>query len=367
MSAREAWVRVHLWLGLTLGLVGALVGITGSILVFDTEIDGLLNPQRYAVSDVTHALPPSAYVEQAARAAPGSRISFLRMPDAAGMPVVAFAAARGEGGTPARVFLDPLSARVVDVSATGGLVAWVHGLHENLRLRVQHGREVVGAVGIAMLVSSLTGICLWWPGGRRFAASLGFRRGLPLTRNLHYTFGFYGCVLLAMLSFTGIFIAFNDAGRAVVGAVLPVSAPVREVPAAESEQRARRIGVDEAVAIAAARHPGTKLWNVRMPAGARGAYRVNLSEPGEDAFQPGRGSVVFVSAAGEILRDVDAGSRTSGDAFLGALRTLHSGDALGLAGRVAICAAGLLPALFVVTGSVMWLRRRGASTTAPAR
>ena len=60
MSARDAWVQVHLWLGITLGVVGVLVGITGSILVFDTEIDGLLNPQRYAVSKVTHALPPAS-------------------------------------------------------------------------------------------------------------------------------------------------------------------------------------------------------------------------------------------------------------------------------------------------------------------
>ena len=36
---RPVWFQIHLWLGLTLGVVGALIGVTGSILVFDHEID----------------------------------------------------------------------------------------------------------------------------------------------------------------------------------------------------------------------------------------------------------------------------------------------------------------------------------------
>ncbi len=50
IDLRRVWVQVHLWLGLTLGVVGALVGVTGSVLVYDRAIDGALNPQRYATS-----------------------------------------------------------------------------------------------------------------------------------------------------------------------------------------------------------------------------------------------------------------------------------------------------------------------------
>jgi uncharacterized iron-regulated membrane protein len=361
-------MRVHLWLGFTLGVLGIFIGITGSILVFADGIDAMLNPSRHAVSHAADTPRASVYLHAAARAVPGTRVTLLRMPDRAGTPVTAFAAIRGQGDASRRVYLDPASARVLDVSATGGMVGWVHAFHENLRLRDRHGREIVGAVGIAMLVSSLTGLYLWWPGGKRFRASLGLRRGLPPSRNLHYLSGFYGCVGLAMLSFTGIFVAFTDAGRTIVGAFLPVSPSAREIAAPPSEKASRPVDVDQAIAIALARHPGTRLWNVRMPATQRDAYRVNLSEAGVDEFAPGRGSVVFVSTTGEVLRDVDAAERKSGDAFLATMRALHSGDALGLAGRLAIFCTGLLPALFVATGSRMWLqRRRAASTRAPAR
>ena len=46
----------HYWLGLTLGVLGAVVGVTGSVLVFDQEIDRALNPQRFAASGAAVAL-----------------------------------------------------------------------------------------------------------------------------------------------------------------------------------------------------------------------------------------------------------------------------------------------------------------------
>jgi uncharacterized iron-regulated membrane protein len=65
---RNAWVLIHLWLGLTLGVAGALVGITGSLLVFDRAIDGALNPQRYATSGRELSLPLADYASRGARA-----------------------------------------------------------------------------------------------------------------------------------------------------------------------------------------------------------------------------------------------------------------------------------------------------------
>lgn len=48
-SLRVTMRRVHLWLGLTIGVLFAFAGLTGSLLVFYPEIDAVLSPVLRAV------------------------------------------------------------------------------------------------------------------------------------------------------------------------------------------------------------------------------------------------------------------------------------------------------------------------------
>ncbi len=311
---RRAWVQIHLWLGLTLGVIGALVGITGSVLVFDRAIDGALNPQRYATSGKEVALPYADYASRGARAVgDGARVLNLRIPHAEATPVVVFVRAKGETAGLRRVYLDPPTGRVLDAPAGGGLIGWAHDFHESLTLREYSGREIVGCVGIAMLISSLSGIYLWWPRRRLRRKDFTFRRGSVVSRNLHFTFGIYASLVLAMLSFTGIFLAFPDAGRAAVGALAPVSPSPRGMQAAESQ--GRPITPDEAVAVARARFPEASVAGVGIPAGPRGVYRIALREAGDDSERGGdrrlRRSAVRRRAAAARSGDADERRRLS--------------------------------------------------------
>lgn len=69
---RKVWLQIHLWLGLTVGIIGALLGITGSLLVYDHELDAWLNRQRYAISGAQPALPFAEYAVRATQALGGS-------------------------------------------------------------------------------------------------------------------------------------------------------------------------------------------------------------------------------------------------------------------------------------------------------
>lgn len=357
---RRLWVQIHLWLGLTLGSLGVLLGLSGSLLVFDHAIDARLNPQRYAVSGGGMPLPLADYLDRAAEALGANvRATTLRTPGSEGAPVQVFARARA-GGATQRVYLDPPTARVLDVSAGGGLVGWAHDLHGSLMLRAYSGREIVGVAGIAMLVSALSGVYLWWPRGTPWRAALGRRRGFTLARNLHFLGGFYGSLVLAMLAFTGALIAFPDAARATLSLFGPVAAPARDVQARESAGEQKHISPDAALARVRALVPQARLAALSLPNGPRGSYRIALSSPS--------GSVVaFIDpASGDLLRRIDAAGRNAGERFLALQRPLHEGSALGLPGRVVVCIAGLLPALLALSGWNMWLRRRRRTATPAA-
>ena len=100
MDLRRIWLQVHLWLGLTLGVVGALIGVTGSILVFDHEIDALAQPAALRGLGIAGRaeLLRTTCSAQRRRVEGRARPTNLRLPEGEGVPVVVFARARGEGG-----------------------------------------------------------------------------------------------------------------------------------------------------------------------------------------------------------------------------------------------------------------------------
>ncbi len=59
-SLRWFWFQLHLWIGVALSLVLIPVCVSGSYLVWKDELDHLINPARYAVTDPAAKLAPSA-------------------------------------------------------------------------------------------------------------------------------------------------------------------------------------------------------------------------------------------------------------------------------------------------------------------
>src|SRR3546814_1357715 len=70
------------------------------------------------------------------------------------------------------------------------------------------GRQVVGWLGVAMLISCVSGIWLWWPTVGSWLRGLRWRRHRNFDTNLHHLFGFWIAVPLFILSLTGAWISF---------------------------------------------------------------------------------------------------------------------------------------------------------------
>ena len=118
-SQRRFWFKVHLYLGLSLGLILSVIGVTGSVLVFWKELDEILNPDLIRVIAPEHA--PYRSLEEivsATRAAlpPGAKLYELNWPRHANAAMicgyrVANPAANGEADA-YDIFIDPYTARV---------------------------------------------------------------------------------------------------------------------------------------------------------------------------------------------------------------------------------------------------------------
>ena len=214
---RATWFQVHKWLGLLLAILVVPIAVSGAALVWHDALDRLVNPARYALSAVPDGEPAtlefSRYAAAAATVlAPGERISSIRLAEHAGPVVVTAARPTGPvaGARPVRtlVWLDPATAAVLDHSdSASGLVRTLHVLHGSL-LVPGVGRQIVGWIGVALLVSSVSGLWLWWPVTGRWLRGLRWRRHRHFDANLHHLIGFWVMVPLAVLSLTGVWISF---------------------------------------------------------------------------------------------------------------------------------------------------------------
>ncbi|MGA9583167.1 MAG: PepSY-associated TM helix domain-containing protein [Allosphingosinicella sp.] len=350
---RRLWFQVHKWIGLALALLIVPISLSGSALVWHDWLDEKLNPERAATA--VPGLPPSAYAEAARRfARPGERLSSLAYPRESG-PVVAtlIRTGRPERGRPVRtlLYLDPASARLLDRGASDeGAVRILHVLHGSLMIP-DVGRQIVGWIGVAMLLSALTGLWLWWPLSGRFSRGLRWRRRAGTEANLHYQSGFWIALPLAVLSFTGAWISFPAFFAALSGDPAGPSMAERmrrtaALPAAETR-------MSPEAALASARPLATGgLVGLTWPGGTEPKWKIAFARPGGT-------SEVTVDDRSAAATPPGA-PRPETTARL--MRRIHDGTGMGAPWQIVIFVGGLIPALLAVTGILMWLHvRRGRS------
>lgn len=370
---RHQWVAVHRWLGLVAGLLFCVMGLTGSILVYYQEIDQWLNPTLVVPQDTGKAQPMEA-VLRAASARANGRFVHSVYPAGVDYPVhhVWLTPSASDQSRMWEMLVDPATARVLGERQAvpvfepdrRNLMNTIYTLHYNLFAGAA-GATVVGLIGMVLLGSAISGLVLWWPRGARWRQALTLKRGARGHRlhvDLHRLAGSYGAVLLILAAFTGVCLVFPDQ----VAALFPKEQELPTSSATATPTIAQRRGaVDADGAVAAAREavPGARATLLWLPGAAGSTWRVTLREPTGLLLAGHRADIDLDPATGAITRRMSYEDGSAADKFLAWQLPLHNGTALGWVGRLAICIAGLLPTMLMVTGVLIYVRKRRARLT----
>lgn len=364
--ARVLVRRVHLWLGLSLGLLFAVLGLTGSALVFYTGIDAALHPavrvgQAGPAPDLASPVWDRALAAGRARWHNPAGKWTIEVTGEGGAISARFYPSSGHGHHADRmmVWFSPDGTRIVRAEPWGGyLMSWLYQLHMAL-LAGDPGGQVVGWSGVAMLVLLVTGVIAWWPRGSWRKAVAFKRNTVPIRRlrDLHKLSGLWSMALLFVLVATGVLLALP----AVTQALLQPTA----VPAPKSsDDRGGRVSIVQAFASARRVLPDGRIVFVDMPGTQDAPIRVRLQVPG-DPHRRFPSSYVFIDQfSGRVLALHDVRHAGTGTAVASWVRTLHDGTVGGLATRVLAVLLGFVPALLFATGILHWLRRTKASRSA---
>ena len=345
-----AWL--HLWVGLTVGIVFAVVGLSGSALVFHEELLHWQHPQLASGRAVADPAVLAAVIERG-----GADLRSLQFPSEA-MPTWIGFTADGR-----RVHYATDDGRVLLERDTGNdALLWLHELHTHL-LAGETGEQVNGVLGCVSLALVLVGLYLWWPARGRMLAQLRVFNGPPVRRWLtwHRTSGVVLLPLLVLSLLTGVGMVYHEAARSLLASTLGGSAlpkPPQSTPAP-----VRWTLVLQAARDAAA---PARLTRVSVPKADDGTIAFRARHP--DEWHPnGRSTVAIAAAGGNVLQVYNAPAQPLGSRAAEAIYPLHIGVAGGLPLRVLTFVAGLMPAFLLVTGFLFWRRRTAARRHRPAR
>jgi len=364
---------VHLWLGLSVGCVFALLGLTGAILVFYVEIDQGLNPELAPTQPLTAPSSYQAVLDALHRAHPDRHGAWrIEAPLEPGRPIMVRyyrpAETAGLAFSPLMVSIDPATLTVGASRFWGDFaMTWIYDLHYSLLLD-RTGRTVVAVVGLCLLVSFGSGVFLWWPSAARLRGALTMKRNASGARriyDLHTLSGVYGVIVFAMLALTGAMLDEPTWFNPVIHQMSPLRPPDTHfsTPLADRDP----ITVDAAIAAAMKRFPDAELRWIETPADISGVFRINLYQPGEPGRRFPKTNVWVDQFSGSVVASRDALQDAAGDTVLAWLHPLHSGEAFGMTGRIIVLVSGLLPPVLLVTGFLRWRQKRRVRMQKSAR
>lgn len=364
---RKLWLAVHRWIGLTVGLLFVLLGLTGSLLVFDHAIDEWLNPSLLLTGGTGEPLPISEVTRQAETAYrarhPGqhstaSAVSSPRVEN--GVWTAWFRSGTEETPAWTMVYVDPYSGAVTGERVWGeNLMGIVYRLHYTL-LGGEFGAIIVGVGGIVLMISITSGVWLWWPLWKNsWRAAFAIRRGRRFNYDLHKTLGIFAAPLLFVIAFTGVYMIFPNLINPVIDLVSERTKHT-ECIASTHADAATLIAPETALAIALEHFPEAQFDHFHPPQAEEGTYEIGLRQPGEPQTSFGATQVIVDQYTGKVLAVRDSKMFSAGDYFAAWQFPLHNGEAFGLAGRWIVFASGCAPAVLYATGFVLWRRRSRA-------
>jgi uncharacterized iron-regulated membrane protein len=345
---RKLFLTLHLYLALIAGVFVIILGLTGSIMAFEPELDHLLHANLWRVNPVGHAKSLTEIARLVNERFPGEAISGYTLSSS---PALSYQVALKRG----TAYINQYTGETIGVRPPGpDFLSYVHQLHLRLAwpTRSDPGKKIMAGAGVVILLLSISGLYLWWP-LKRFtfnSTSSGWRFWF----DAHNAIGIFSFVFLIILSFTGVMIGFDEMTVPLMYGITG-SQPSEQPKTPAPPPDAKPIGVDRAMEIAAAAIPGATPFAINIP-GPKGAYLVRSHYP-EDLTPGGRSRVIIDQYTGSVL--FAEGSRTApaGARLVIVNRAIHTGDIYGIPTKTLFSIVSLTLVVQVITGVTMWWKK----------
>jgi len=354
---------LHLWLGLSSGLIVFIVALTGSILVFEKEIDAFFNPAFYEVSSIgTKKLPVDLYVNSIEKKYAITKLDRIETYEDPKRTVIISGTDANEND---QIFsVDPYTGKVLaKVPEKSRFFSVVLDLHRHLILG-ETGKFITGCSCLIFIFMLISGLFLWWPKkiknlNQRLTVkwSASFKR---VNWDFHSTFGFYTSLILLIISLTGLTWSFKwfESGIYLLtdGTTKKPSAKV-ENPTKADPNLEKTFFYQNILSKTGRIYTYRGDTQIRIPSDTINSIMViklNL----EKSIPNISSMAYFDKYTGELLKIKPYESFSSGDKVRRLIYPIHTGSIYGYPTKILAFLVCLFAATLPITGLLIWLGRK---------
>lgn len=371
--------QLHLWLGLTSGLVVLFLSITGCIFVFSQEISEWQREDALYVPEVkANRLSVSAIWNETYKAI-GDSITFNDMhvykDPKRSVEFHCYKAAENEKDCfwyfdsidyYYNVYVDPYTGEILAIyDQEKDFFNVIKMLHWSLLIHHPVGQQIIGWSTFIFVIMLITGIILWWPKNKAARKQRFWFQWKDSTKwrrknyDLHNIFGFYIASIAIIIAFTGMVWAFTwfQAVVYVAGSQSLTPPEVVEKQSVISDGN-RDIAFEKAFAYTNAKYKDADALSIGKPADTAktGHIEVYVQQ------YPGKYYVYhqlqFDQYSGKLLYEKNHSDRNFGEKLITANYDIHVGAILGIPGKIIAFIASFVCMLLPISGFLIWWGRR---------
>ncbi|MET3537042.1 PepSY-associated TM helix domain-containing protein [Chryseobacterium limigenitum] len=390
VSSTKKWsAKLHLWFGLSVGLIVFIVSLTGTMYIFKEEIQSQLRKDDIFVKAETISQQPLSI--EVLREKVALEINEKYPISSVEIPLdknKSYEFLYYEKDKKAWNYFDEVKVnKLIYVNQYTGQILGIYNekydlfpilkaIHWSLLLNSDWGKYVIGIPVVLFIIMLITGIILWWPQNkktrkRRF--SFDWKNVKTWKRknyDLHNILGFYASFIALILSLSGIYFAYpwikNTFNFALSGSIeLPKE---KEIKSPDS-LLAKNNAVFDLTA-----EETRKLYSTsssfRIPLNGKNKKgkelkNIPVSVYGEDGKFAIRNQLVFDKYSGKLLANKPHQNLSNAEKYANANYDIHTGSYFGLFGKIIWFIAGLICTSLPVTGFLVWLgkqKKKGIKT-----
>ncbi len=379
--------KLHLWFGLSIGVLIFIISITGALYVFKDDIENITRKEYiyHGEQNIQHKqpLPISALEAEVNRQTPEKYpVHWVNIPIDKKMSYQFFWYEHNPEGWNyfeefpifKVAYVNPYSGKVLKTyDEKNGFFQIVKMIHWSFLLKQDWGKYVVGIPVIIFLVMLITGIVLWWPRNRAARKQRFWFRWKNVKNwkrknyDFHNILGFYTSVLALIFTITGLFYAFFIVQAMIYvffsggNTVYPDFSHITTKAPAEmrTPQTLDKISDQVKAMYPDAYGFSLDLGHPHLDDHEHPNYEVYVKHLPYSYHKSS--SLIFDENSGKLLHTHDPKDKNFGEKVVAANYDIHVGDILGLPTKILAFVVSLAIASMPVTGFMIWWGRRKMS------